>query len=41
MPPNDDPYDDDGSDIGGANWPAFDGNIEDYWQSSSDEEDFL
>ena len=23
-----------------ANWPAFEGNVEDCWDSSSDEEDF-
>jgi hypothetical protein len=39
--PNDDPLyeDSDDSDHHG-NWPAFEGNIGDYWGESSDEEDF-
>jgi hypothetical protein len=42
VPANDDLYGDDDSDEDAPDWPAFEGSVGDYWQSSSssDEEDF-
>ena len=40
--PNDDPLYDDSDDSNHyGNWPAFNGDIGDYWGDSSDEEDFV
>ena len=41
IPPNDDPLDSDDDDSSqNGNWPAFQGDIGDYWDDSSNDGDF-
>ena len=40
IPPNDDSFDDSDDSSRDEGWPAFEGSVGDYWDDSSDDEDF-